>query len=138
MMTKGKLAMLRAMICLASLVAAPRAAQDADQGGMLYGWYCASCHGAAADGAGPMAPVLLVQPTDLRKLTAQAGGTFPLIRVARRIDGGDPLVSHGSAMPVYGPLFAGAQVALPSATGQPVLMDRAVADLILYLQEIQE
>ena len=130
--------MLRKMFCLFTLIAAPLAAQDADQGGMLYGWYCASCHGAAADGAGPMAPVLLVQPTDLRKLAARDGGIFPLIRVVRRIDGGDPLVSHGSAMPIYGPLFAGAQVALPAASGQPVLMDQAVADLVLYLQEIQE
>jgi len=130
--------MLRPLTCLFALLGAPLAAQDADQGGMLYGWYCAACHGAAADGAGPMAPVLLVQPTDLRKLTSQAGGTFPLIRVAQRIDGRDPLVSHGSAMPVYGPLFQGNEVALANTSGQPVLMDRAVADLILYLQEIQE
>lgn len=113
-------------------------AQDADQGGALFQWYCASCHGAAGDGAGPMAPVLLVQPTDLTRLTASSDGVFPLLRVVRRIDGTDPLVSHGSDMPVFGPMFQGNEVALKTAAGQPVLMGRAVADLVLYLQEIQE
>ncbi|MDX5403658.1 MAG: c-type cytochrome [Rhodobacterales bacterium] len=113
-------------------------AQDADQGGALFQWYCASCHGVAGDGAGPMAPVLLVQPTDLTKLSASSDGEFPLLRVVRRIDGSDPLVSHGSDMPVFGPLFQGNEVALKTAAGQPVLMGRAVADLVLYLQEIQE
>lgn len=112
--------------------------QDADQGGALYQWYCASCHGAAGDGAGPMAPVLLVPPTDLTQLSAASGGSFPLLRVVRRIDGSDPLVSHGSDMPVFGPLFQGNEVALKTASGQPVMMGRAVADLVLYLQEIQE
>jgi hypothetical protein len=35
-------------------------------------------------------------------------------------------------------LFQGNEVALKTASGQPVLMGRAVADLVLYLQEIQE
>ena len=113
-------------------------AQDADQGAALFQWYCASCHGTAADGAGPMAPVLLVQPSDLTRLSASSQGEFPLLRVVRRIDGSDPLVSHGSAMPVYGPLFQGKEVARKTAAGQPVLMGRSVADLVLYLQEIQK
>jgi mono/diheme cytochrome c family protein len=115
----------------------PAAAQEAAEGEALFHWYCASCHGAAADGAGPMAPVLLVQPSDLTRLSATAGGVFPLLRVVRRIDGTDPLVSHGSDMPVYGPHFQGNEVALKTAAGQLVLMGRSVADLVLYLQEIQ-
>lgn len=113
-------------------------AQDAEEGAALFQWHCASCHGAAGDGAGPMAPVLLVQPTDLTRLSDTSGGQFPLLRVARRIDGSDPLVSHGSDMPVYGPMFQGNEVALKTASGQPVLMGRSVADLVLYLQEIQK
>lgn len=121
-------------------LSSPRSAQaqDADAGGMLFQWFCATCHGAEGNGKGPMAPVLLVQPTDLTQLSAGAGGEFPLLRVVQRIDGSDPLVSHGSSMPVYGPIFRGDEVALKTASGQPVLMGRAVADLVLYLQEIQE
>jgi len=113
-------------------------AQDAGEGKVLYQWYCASCHGINADGAGPMAPVLLVQPTDLTGLSAASGGVFPIVRVMQRIDGRDPLVSHGSQMPVYGPIFQGNDVALKTPSGQPVLMGRSVADLVLYLQEIQK
>lgn len=123
---------------LAATLAAPAVAQDAAEGALLYHWYCASCHGMDADGKGPMAPVLLVPPTDLTQLSAGAEGVFPLVRVAMRIDGRDPLVSHGSRMPVFGPLFQGNEVALKTAAGQPVLMGRTVADLVLYLQEIQK
>lgn len=134
-MTYALTAALGLMLALAP-ISAP--AQDAEEGAALFQWYCASCHGIVADGAGPMASVLLVQPTDLTRLSAAAGGQFPLLRIARRIDGTDPLVSHGSDMPVYGPLFQGNEVALKTAAGQPVLMGRSVADLILYLQEIQQ
>ena len=123
----------------ALILPAPSAvAQDVAEGGALYQWYCAACHGRDGTGAGPMAPVLLVQPTDLTRLAANAEGVFPLLRVVMRIDGRDPLVSHGSAMPVYGPLFQGDEVALRTAAGQPVMMGRAVADLVTYLQEIQQ
>jgi mono/diheme cytochrome c family protein len=113
-------------------------AQNAEEGAALFQWYCASCHGINADGAGPMAPVLLVQPTDLTALSAASGGVFPIVRVMQRIDGRDQLVSHGSQMPVYGPVFQGDDVALKTPSGQPVLMGRSVADLVLYLQEIQK
>ena len=116
----------------------PGRAQDAAEGATLYQWYCATCHGLDGTGKGPMAAALLVQPTDLTGLSATAEGVVPLLRVVRRIDGSDPLVSHGSGMPVYGPLFEGDEVALKTASGQPVLMGRAVADLVLYLQEIQK
>ena len=116
----------------------PARAQDAAEGATLYQWYCATCHGLDGTGKGPMAPALLVQPVDLTGLGASEGGEFPLLRVVRRIDGSDLLVSHGSGMPVYGPLFQGDEVALKTASGQPVLMGRAVADLVLYLQEIQK
>lgn len=129
---------LHALGLAVALLPLSAAAQDADQGAALYQWYCASCHGANGDGAGPMAPVLLVQPTDLTQLGASSGGEFPLLRVVRRIDGTDPLVSHGSDMPVYGAMFQGNEVALKTAAGQPVLMGQSVADLVLYLQEIQQ
>lgn len=53
-----------------------------------------------------MAGVLVIQPTNLTELSGQ-DGTFPTARVVARIDGRDPLVSHGSPMPVYGPYFEG-------------------------------
>ncbi|MFT4783123.1 MAG: mono/diheme cytochrome c family protein [Paracoccaceae bacterium] len=113
-------------------------AQDAEGGALLYYQHCASCHGLKADGAGPMAPVLLVQPTNLRALAYGEGDTFPTKRVVRRIDGGDPLVSHGSPMPVYGPFFEDDDVVLKVETGELIMTSRAVVDLLAYLRTLQE
>lgn len=114
------------------------AAQDAQIGQELYLKHCATCHGLAADGQGPMAPALVVQPKDLTMLAAENDGEFPLLRVVRRIDGREPLVSHGSAMPVYGEFFEGDDTAMKTASGQPILASRAIADLVAYLQDIQK
>lgn len=114
------------------------AAQDAQIGRDLYLKHCATCHGMEADGRGPMAPALVVQPKDLTALAAENEGVFPLLRVVRRIDGREPLVSHGSAMPVYGEFFEGDDTAMKTVSGQPILVSRAIADLVTYLQGIQQ
>lgn len=119
-------------------VAFPVAAQDAGVGADLYARHCATCHGVDAKGKGPMASVLLVQPVDLTQLAAGNEGAFPFLRVVRRIDGRDPLVSHGSPMPVYGDFFEGDDTAMKTASGQPLMTSRAIADLVAFLQTVQE
>lgn len=122
------------LMCLAT----PLAAQDAEEGAALYATHCATCHGVDYDGKGPMAPVLLVQPTNLARLAADNDGVFPTLRVVMRIDGRDPLVSHGSSMPVFGDFFQGIQdVPLKAESGQPMLTSRPVADLVAFLESIQ-
>ncbi len=129
---------MRRWIALAMLVTSPALAQDPDIGAALYRTHCATCHGLEATGEGPMAGALVIKPVNLTELAAQNGGEFPLIRVIKRIDGRDPLVSHGSPMPVYGDYFEGVfDVPLKSASGQPVLTSRPVVDLVAYLQSIQ-
>jgi mono/diheme cytochrome c family protein len=112
-------------------------AQDAAEGRALYERHCATCHGAEARGNGPMAPALLLQPPSLRDLSARHG-VFPITRIVTRIDGRDPLVSHGSPMPIYGPFFEGDDTALKAESGQPIMTSRAIVDLVAYLQGIQE
>lgn len=127
-------------LALLALALAPvgAQAQDAAEGAVVYVTRCATCHGAEARGDGPMAPVLLVQPKDLTLLSAENDGEFPLLRVIQRIDGRDPLVSHGSDMPVYGELFEGDDTALKLPSGQPLLTSRTIADLVVFLQAIQQ
>ncbi|MDJ0821145.1 MAG: cytochrome c [Paracoccaceae bacterium] len=128
---------LKTVLFLAT-AALPAAAQDADIGRSHYHTHCATCHGLEGRGDGPMAGVLLIKPTNLTELTAQNAGTFPLERVVMRIDGRDPLVSHGSPMPVFGDFFQGVfDVPIKAPSGQPVLTSRPVVDLIAYLREIQ-
>lgn len=112
-------------------------AQDAAIGAALYETHCAVCHGLEARGNGPLAPALTLQPPSLRDLL-QRHDHFPLERVISRIDGRDPLVSHGSPMPVYGPFFEGDDTALKTDNGQPILTSRPIADLVAYLKKIQD
>lgn len=112
-------------------------AQDVEAGAALYDLHCATCHGLEGRGNGPMAPALILQPPPLNGLNAKHGG-FPMLRVVSRIDGRDPLVSHGSPMPVYGPFFEGDDTPLKAETGQPIMTSRPIVDLVAYLQSIQE
>ena len=132
--------MLRKLILTLAFVAQvqPAFAQDSVLGAELYERHCATCHGLKAKGNGPMAPALVLQPHDLTTLTERHGGTFPVERIVMRIDGRDPLVSHGSPMPVYGDFFAGTDIILKTETGQPVLTSQPVADLLAYLEGLQE
>jgi mono/diheme cytochrome c family protein len=111
---------------------------DAERGEALYLEHCVACHGVALDGNGPMAGVMLIKPTDLTALRSGNEGVFPLVRVIKRIDGRDPLVSHGSPMPVYGSLFEGRDMALKTDAGQPIMTSQPVADLVVYLQGVQK
>jgi mono/diheme cytochrome c family protein len=120
------------------LVAAPLAAEDPDAGQALYRTHCASCHGMDALGDGPMRGVLTIKPTDLTRLSAGNGGEFPVERVVKRIDGRDPLVAHGSPMPVYGDFFEGGpSVAIKAPSGQPIMTSEPLADLVAWLRSVQ-
>lgn len=118
-------------------VGAGALAQDIEDGASLYLEHCATCHGIEASGKGPMAGVLLIKPVDLTALRSENDGVFPTERVIKRIDGRDPLVSHGSPMPVYGHFFEGNDVALKAPSGQPILTSKPIVDLLGYLESIQ-
>jgi hypothetical protein len=126
------------MVVAAGLAGMPALAEgDVAAGEALYQRHCAVCHGIEATGHGPMVTVLTVQPADLTTLVQRYDGIFPLERVAARIDGRDPLVSHGSSMPVYGDFFEGRDVALKTEAGQPLMTSQPIADLVAWLKTIQ-
>jgi len=122
---------------LALSAGAVMAEGDAQTGQAIYDRYCAACHGSTGTGDGPMRAVLTVQPSDLTALTAANGGVFPMERVVKRVDGRDPLVAHGSEMPIYGDFFDGDAASLRTDSGQPVITSTPVADLVAYLQGFQ-
>lgn len=112
-------------------------AQDVSAGAEIYQTYCATCHGIEASGQGPMAGVMIIKPADLTVLSKGNAGEFPVARVVARIDGRDPLVSHGSPMPVYGDFFEGNDTALKTPAGQPILTSQPIAELVAFLQSVQ-
>ena len=113
-------------------------AQDAQNGEDLYFQYCVGCHGMEARGDGNVAAVLKVKPADLTGLSARNDGVYPTVLVAYRIDGRDPIIAHGGTMPVYGEFLGEPLVAMKAPSGQPLLIGQEIADLIAYLETIQE
>lgn len=130
--------MLKPLFLIAALLPLAAQSQDAAEGKELFLDHCATCHGVDATGNGPTAPALILQPTNLTMLSETNDGKFPTFRVVARIDGRDPLVSHGSPMPVYGDFFEGRGVALPEDSGQPIMTSQPIVDLVAYLKTLQE
>jgi mono/diheme cytochrome c family protein len=95
--------------------------------------YCAVCHGRAADGTGPMAPVLKLKVADLTVITKRNGGKFPFERVQKRIEGtGSAELGHGTKeMPIWGPIFS--QVTTDQDFGKV-----RIYNLTKYLQGLQK
>jgi mono/diheme cytochrome c family protein len=121
---------------LTLLAARPGHAEPLDQpGAVLYRRYCGACHGAGAQGDGPVASALGERPIDLTRLAKQNDGSFPFGRVVEAIDGTMSVRAHGvSEMPVWGEVFR-AQSAWPverhiDARGKIVLITE-------YLRSIQ-
>lgn len=124
-----------ALVCLTPFAAA---AQDVEEGADLFSRYCAACHGTHAQGAGPMASIMIIPPTDLTALSAENGGVFPRIRTIARIDGRDPLIAHGSPMPIFGDFFAGKGETIRGEDGVLIMTSKPVIDLLGYLESVQE
>ena len=104
-----------------------------DAGSQLFGTYCASCHGTAARGDGPLAEQLRHRPPDLTQFTKRNGGMFPSERVYRIIDGRD-VPSHGDReMPVWGDVFR-----MAPAGAIPGGVKARIDAVVRYLEGIQE
>lgn len=127
-------------LLLAIVTASMASAQEVNirDGQSLYNTYCWQCHGRDATGDGPMAEMLAIVTPDLTRLSARQGGTFPTEAVARKIDGRAPLLAHGGEMPIFGPFLETDQnVALPLASGQPMMTGLPLANVVVYLESIQ-
>jgi mono/diheme cytochrome c family protein len=101
-----------------------------DPGSRLFRTHCASCHGGAGRGNGPLADQLRHAPPDLTKYTARNGGVFPRERVYRIIDGRE-VSSHGDReMPVWGDVF--------TSSGSTSDVKARIDAIVRYLEGIQE
>lgn len=126
------------VLTTAVLAAGLASAEGASKGEALYLEHCATCHGLELDGRGPMAGVMIIKPADLTMLASGNEGVLPVERIVKRIDGRDPLVAHGSPMPVYGRFFEGGAGALKTNSGQPIVTSRAIVELVDYIESKQQ
>lgn len=104
------------------------------RGKSLFDKNCLACHGANAQGDGVVADTLMGKPADLTKIVARRKGReFPVMEIAKYIDGRQFIASHGSReMPVWGDIFAQEEGASESD------LQGKMGDLVSYLMSIQE
>lgn len=96
--------------------------------------HCASCHGLAAEGNGPVASEMRIAVPDLTGLSARNGGRFPVDEVASYIDGREMPSAHGDRqMPIWGTVFATTARLVPGAQDA----DSRIADIVTYLRGLQ-
>jgi mono/diheme cytochrome c family protein len=123
------------LVCSAPILLAARASGDVVRGRILYTRYCAACHGIAADGLGPVAPVLRQAPSDLRRLGERHGTPLPAERLARFVDGREAVAAHGPReMPIWGERLGSPE---PEQSGRPPSVDERIRAIVAYLGTIQ-
>jgi mono/diheme cytochrome c family protein len=103
-------------------------------GAETFAAHCASCHGARAEGDGPVAATMNINVPNLRTLSQRNNGRFPTEEVASYIDGRSLPAAHGDRnMPVWGPVFDTTGRLISGAEGAEQRID-AVID---FLREVQ-
>jgi len=119
------------------------AAEDAGQfenaiGGDEYRISCSSCHGLAGKGDGPVAEFLKVKPADLTQISKKNGGVYPVVDIAKVIDGRTATRAHGNEMPVWGNRYSAESTnSYGPFFGEMVLRAR-ILGLVFYLESVQE
>ena len=102
----------------------------------MYQRYCASCHGAAGKGDGPVAQSLRRQPADLTRIAKRAGGRFDEPTVLAIVDGRRQVAEHGPReMPVWGEVFDEALRGQLYTRYSGLLQSRVLVDYLRSLQE---
>ena len=122
-------------LCTSSvLVAANQAVIGKDE----YLTNCASCHGTAGTGGGPVAASLNIKLPDLTQLTKNNGGEFPSARVYNLIDGRDEVQGHGSRdMPVWGDDYLAKTSRDEPIANREESVSKRIHALVDYLKAIQ-
>lgn len=121
----------------AALLIACTPAPQADSGAADYAQFCASCHGPAGKGDGPAAAGLAPRPTDLTRISARSGGSFPRLQVMGRING-YTMGRSDSHMPQFGDLLEGETVMYDPGDGITAPTPARLVALVEYVERMQD
>jgi mono/diheme cytochrome c family protein len=120
------------VLSFSSVYAADYSSMSGDE---LYQKFCASCHGASAQGDGPIAKSLRKKPSDLTQIARRYGGVFPTKRMEEVVDGRIEVAAHGpSAMPVWGQEFTRDQEGAPAAERDTA---QVIHKIVAHLRSLQ-
>ncbi len=123
------------MVNVAPAVAQQDGAGADDLGEQLYMTYCSTCHGNSAGGAGSLSGLLTVDVPDLRNLSADNHGEFPMLEVIHAIDGRAGVRGHENPMPLFGEMFFSEKY---GPYGAEAFIRGQMLSIALYIEGIQE
>lgn len=122
--------------CISWMSSASAADYAAMSGEDLYRRFCASCHGVAGRGDGPVAASFRVEVPDLTLMARRGRGADLRDRVARIIDGRYIIGAHGTRlMPVWGEDLARLEIGNPDAERSAQIIIGRLADYVSSLQQ---
>lgn len=130
--------MISAAVLAAGLLPVAAHAEAADAGAVLFGDFCAACHGESGKGDGDMAGVMTIPAPNLTLLSTHNDGVFPMLKVIHTIDGRSGVRSHGGPMPIFGKVFATSTAGPGNPYGDVLVTRGRVLSLALYLESIQQ
>jgi len=135
MTARKGLAILAGALALVTVGAAHAEDLTGYSGARLYHRFCAACHGDQGHGDGVVAPFFKLAPPDLTQITKRHGGVFPSEKIAKIIDGREPVAPHGAReMPVWGLEFYLADPKNPKSKKQ---VEQMISKLVEHLRSIQ-
>lgn len=113
-------------------------AQDSVTGQYEYMNHCASCHGEAGTGDGPLVTFFKEPVPDLTVLARDNDGVFPFLETLMIVDGRSGLRGHGGTMPVWGDTFEAAAAEQAGVYGAETIARGRLLSLVEYLITIQQ
>jgi mono/diheme cytochrome c family protein len=121
--------------CIGSINWAWSADYVAMSGEELYRRFCASCHGVAGRGDGPVAASLRVEVPDLTQTSTRIHGADARERIVRIIDGRHIVGAHGTrVMPVWGEDLSRLEIGNPDAERSTQTIIERLANYVSSLQ----
>lgn len=137
-----RLAFLVPLAAATAAAAAPALAQEDVPGRIEFLRNCASCHGEAGRGDGPIAEFFAIAVPDLTKLTEKNDGRFPFRRIVQVIDGRAEVRAHGARlMPVWGARYSqeiGGPNLMEDHLATEQLVRGRILELVNFIEAIQE
>ena len=130
----------RAILCSAVAIGMSTtvALAQSEAGLQEYIQACASCHGLAGHGDGPLAEYMTVEVPDITQISISNNGEFPMYQIIGIIDGRTDVRAHGSSMPVWGNRY---MTDISPETGEyaaELLVRGRILALATHLEAIQE
>ena len=130
-------ALIAAILAAAACTPQESPSVSRDTGRAIFAENCASCHGPAARGDGPLAAGLNTPPADLTRIASRRNGVWPSLEVMSIVDGYTRRTNPRDGMPVISGLTKGPLVDFDTGNGITKQVPARLVAVVTYLESVQ-